>query len=105
MASTPGYTPETLFNETQAKYTTLLNQGQWQPSDKTPEEQTLAMFAQQQQAKKNPNNSTKSKPNSRQGSKAMEKDKKSPPFANTPGKLGFHQAVEWEDIPLVSCQS
>ena len=27
VASTPGYTPETLFNETQAKYTTLLNQG------------------------------------------------------------------------------
>ena len=27
VASTPGYTPETLFNETQAKYTPLLNQG------------------------------------------------------------------------------
>ena len=36
IASTPGYTPETLFNETQAKYTTLLNQGLWKPSDKTP---------------------------------------------------------------------
>ena len=82
------YTPETLFNETQAKYTTLLNQGLWQPSDKTPEEQTLAMVAQQQQTKKSSNNSTKSKSNSDQGSKAMEKDKKSPPFANKPGKLG-----------------
>ena len=46
VASTPGYTPETLFNETQAKYMTLLNQGLWKPSDKTPEEQTLAMVAQ-----------------------------------------------------------
>ena len=27
VASTPGYTPETLFNETQAKYMTLLNHG------------------------------------------------------------------------------
>ena len=46
VASTPGYTPETLFNETQVKYITLLNQGLWRPSDKTPEEQTLAMVAQ-----------------------------------------------------------
>ena len=88
VASTPGYTPETLFNETQAKYTTLLNQGLWRPSDKTPVEQTLAMDAQQQQTKKSSTNPTKSKPNSGQGSKTIEKDKKSPPFANTPGKLG-----------------
>ena len=33
VASTPGYTLETLFNETQAKYTTLLNQGLWKPSN------------------------------------------------------------------------
>ena len=88
VASTPGYMPETLSNETQAKYTTLLNQGLWRPSDKTPEEQTLAMVAQQQQTKKSSNNSTKSKPNSRQSSKTIEKEKKSPPFANSPSKLG-----------------
>ena len=88
VASTTGYTPETLFNEMQAKYTTLLNQGLWKPSNKTLEEQTLAMVAQQQQAKKISNNSTKSKPSSGQSSKTMEKDKKSPPFANSPGKLG-----------------
>ena len=52
VASTLGYTPETLFNETQAKYTTLLNQDLWKPSNKTPEEQTLAIVAQQQQVKK-----------------------------------------------------
>ena len=46
------------------------------------------MVAQQQQAKKSSNNSTKPKPNSRQSSKTMEKDKKSCPFANSPGKLG-----------------
>ena len=88
-ASTPGYTPETLFNKTQAKYTTLLNQGLWWPSDKTPEEQTLAMVAQQQQAKKSSNNSTKSKPRSGQSSKTT---------------TGRHQAVEWQDILLVPCQ-
>ena len=76
VASTPNYTPETLFNETQAKYMSLLNQGLWRPSDKTPEEQTLAMVAQQQQAKKSSNNSTKSKPNSGQSSKTTEKDKR-----------------------------
>ena len=88
VASTPDYTPETLFNEKQAKYTTLLNQGLWRPSNKTPEEQTLAMVAQQQQAKKSSNNSTKSKPNSGKNSKTTEKDNKSPPFANSHGKLG-----------------
>ena len=85
VASTPGYTPETLFNETQAKYMTLLNQGLWKPSDKTPEEQTLAMVAQQQQAKKSPN---KPKPSSGQSTRTTEKDKKNPPFATSPGKLG-----------------
>ena len=88
VASTQGYTPETLFNETQAKYTTLLNQGLWKPSDKTPEEQTLAMVAQQQQIKKGSNNPTKSKPNSTQCAKPTEKDKNNPPFATSPGKLG-----------------
>ena len=88
VASTPGYTPETLFNKTQAKYMTLLNQGLWKPSDKTPEEQTLAMVAQQQQVKKGSNSPTKSKPNSTQCAKPMEKDKNNPPFATSPGKLG-----------------
>ena len=76
VASTPGYTPETLFNKTQAKYTTLLNQGLWKPSNKTPEEQTLAMVAQQQQVKKSPNNPTKSKPNSTQGVKPRRRTKR-----------------------------
>ena len=88
VASTLGYPPETLFNETQVKYTTLLNQGLRKPSDKTPEEQTLAMVAQQQQAKKSSNNSAKSKPSSSQSSKTTEKDKKNPPLATSPGKLG-----------------
>ena len=88
VASTPSHTPETLFNETQAKDTTLLNQGLWRPSDKTPEEHTVAMVAQRQQTKESSNNSTKSKTNSSQSSKTTEKDKKSPPFANSPSKLG-----------------
>ena len=54
----------------------------WKPSDKTPEEQTLAMVAQQQQAKKGSNNSTKSKPSSGQSSKTKEKDKKTPHLPN-----------------------
>ena len=88
VASTPGYTKETLFKETQVKYTTLLNQGLWKPSDKTAEEQTLAMVAQQQQAEKGSNNPTKSKPNSTQRIKPTEKDKNNPPFATSFVKLG-----------------
>ena len=103
VASTPGYTPETLFNKTQAKYTTLLNQGLWRPSDKTLEEQTLAMVAQQQQAKKSSNNSTKSKPSSGQSSKASEKDKKRPSFANSPGKLG--DTKQWNSKTYYWCPS
>ena len=112
VASTPGYSPETLFNETQAKYTTLLNQGLWKPSDKTPEEQTLAMVAQQQQVKKGPNNPSKSKPNSTQGAKPTEKDKKNPPFANSPGKLGDtkqwnanHKHSHWHTHKVEECNT
>ena len=76
VASTQGYTPETFFNETQANYTTLQNQGFWKPSDKTPEEQTLAMVAQQQQVKKGSNNPTKSKPNSVPGAKPTDNVRK-----------------------------
>ena len=52
VASNPTYKSDTLFNETQSKFTNLLNQGLWHPSDKTPEEQTLAMVAQQHQQTK-----------------------------------------------------
>ena len=90
-----------LFNKTQAKYTTLLNQGLWRPSNKNPEKQTFAMVAQQQQAKKSSNNSTKSKPSSRQRSKRMEKDKKIPPFANSPGTLG--DTKQWNSKTYYWC--
>ena len=48
IASNAGYLLDTLFNEVQSKYTNLSNQSLWHPSDKTPEEQSLAMVAQQQ---------------------------------------------------------
>ena len=101
VASIPGDTPDTPFNETQAKYTTLLNQGLWQPSDKTPEEQTLAMVSQQQLAKKSSSNSTMTKPNSGQSSKTTEMDKKSPPFANSLSKLG--DTTQWNGKTYYWC--
>ena len=58
VASTPVYLPDTLFNETQSKYTNLTNQGLWHPSDKMHEEQTLAMVAQQQEHNKKPSSTT-----------------------------------------------
>ena len=91
VASTPGYTPETLFNEMQAKYTTLLNQGLWWPSDKTPKEQTLAMVAQQRLT---PGKLPK-----------QWKKKKRAPFCEHTWKTRRHQAVKWKDVLLVSCQS
>ena len=33
VASTPEYSPDTLFNETESKYTNLTNQGLWCPSE------------------------------------------------------------------------
>ena len=101
ITSTPGYTLETLFNETQAKYTTLLNQGLRKTSDKTPEEQTLAMVAQQQQVKKGSINPTKCQPNSGQSAKPTEKDKKSPPFVNSPSKLG--NTKQWNSKTYYWC--
>ena len=101
VASTPSYTPETLFNKTQAKYTTLLNHGLWRPSNKTLKEQILAMVAQQQQTKKSSTNSTKSKPNFGHSSKSMEKTKKSPAFANSPGKLG--ETKQWNGKTYYWC--
>ena len=59
LVSQPLYSPDTLFNEVQSKCTHLTNQGLWHPSDKTPEEQTLAMVAQQQQQGKGKMASTK----------------------------------------------
>ena len=94
-AGTPGYTPETLFNETQSKYTTLLNQGLWKPSDKTPEEQTLSMVAQQQQVKKSSNNPTKVQAQLRAECQTNGKGQKEPSLC---------QAVEQQDILLVPCQ-
>ena len=46
------------------------------------------MVAQQQQTKKTLKNPTKSKSSSGQSSQTTEKEKKIPPFANSPGKLG-----------------
>ena len=90
VASNAGYLPDTLFNEVQSKYTNLSNQGLWRPSDKTPEEQTLAMVAQQQQTKPKSSSSSKKESSSKSSSKDKdkEKEKKEPPFAQKEGKLG-----------------
>ena len=78
------YLPDTLFNEVQSKYTNLSNQGLWRPSDKTPEEQTLAMVAQQQQNKPKGSSSPKKESTYKSPSKDKdkEKEKKGPPFAH-----------------------
>ena len=80
IASNAGYLPDTLFNEVQIKYTNHSNQGLWRPSNKTPEEQTLAMVAQQQQNKPKGSSSPKKESTSKSPSKDkdMEKEKKGP---------------------------
>ena len=52
VASNPKYNPENLFNEVQSKFRNLTNEDLWHPSDKMPEEQSLAMVVQQQQHNK-----------------------------------------------------
>ena len=80
IASNAGYLPDTLFNEVQIKYTNHSNQGLWRPSNKTPEEQTLAMVVQQQQNKPKGSSSPKKESTSKSPSKDkdMEKEKKGP---------------------------
>ena len=59
------------------------------------------MVAQQEQVEKGSNNPSKSKSNSTQGAKTTEKDKKNPPFANSPGKLG--NTKQWNDKTYYWC--
>ena len=75
IASNTGYLPDTLFNEVQSKYANLSNQGLWCASDKTPEEQTLAMVAQQQQNKPKGSSSPKKESSSKSPSKDKDKEK------------------------------
>ena len=69
IASNAGCLLDTLLNEVQSKYTNLSNQGLWRPSDKTPEEQTLAMVAPQQQNKSKASFSPKKESSSKSPSK------------------------------------
>ena len=103
VASSAGYLPDTLFNEVQSKYTNLSNQGLWRPSDKTPEEQTLAMVAQQQQNKPKGSLSPKKESTSKSPSKDKdkEKEKKGPPFAHKEGKLG--DTKQWNGKTYYYC--
>ena len=102
VASNAGYLLDTLFNEVQSKYTNLSNQGLWRPSDKTPEEQTLAMVAQQQQNPKGLSSSKKeSSSKSSSKDKDKEKDKKGPPFAQKEGKLG--DTKQWNGKTYYYC--
>ena len=103
VASNAGYLPDTLFNEVQSKYTNLSNQGLWRPSDKTPEEQTLAMVAQQQQNKPKGSSSPKKESTSKSPSKDKdkEKEKKGPPFAHKEGKLG--DTKQWNGKTYYYC--
>ena len=103
VASNAGYLPDTLFNEVQSKYTNLSNQGLWHPSDKTPEEQTLAMVAQQQQNKPKGSSSPKKESASKSPSKDKdkEKEKKGPPFAHKEGKLG--DTKQWNGKTYYYC--
>ena len=103
IASNAGYLPDTLFNEVQSKYTNLSNQGLWRPSDKTPEEQTLAMVAQQQQNKPKGSSSPKKESSSKLSSKDKdkEKEKKGPLFAHKEGKLG--DTKQWNGKTYYYC--
>ena len=98
-SSTPTYAPDTLYNEAQAKYNNLVNSGLWKPSDKTPEEQTLAMVAQQSNKSSSGTKSNKRKAESKTSD--GDKDKKQPPFAHKDGKLG--DSKEWNGKTYYWC--
>ena len=97
VASTPTYSPDTLFNEVQSKFTNLTNQGLWHTSSKTPEEQSLAMVVQQQE--QNKLKATKKDYESKLDNNLSEK--KIPPFSNTKGKLG--DTKQWNGKTYYYC--
>ena len=75
----------------------------WRPSDKAPEEQSLAIVAQQQQNKPKGSSSPKKEASSKSSSKDKdkEKDKKGPPFTQKEGKLG--DTKQWNGKTYYYC--
>ena len=78
MTSDPSYHPEDLYNDSELQFNKLLDDGQWKPSDKSPEEQAIAMAAAFTSPPDRPPKSDK----------PPDKNKHSPPFAQTAGKEG-----------------
>ena len=101
VTTSPMYLLDTLSNETQSKFTNLTNQGLWWPSDKTPEEQTLVMVAQQQPQNKKNNSQNKAKAANKTDNKLQDKTKKAPPFAHKEGKLG--DTKQWNNKTYNYC--
>ena len=112
---TPNMNPESLFTETNSHYARLLNEGLWKPSDCSPEEQAIAMAANQkntQQPGKNQNDPNKNKKDPSSDST------KPPPFTKAKGKLGDkktwnkktyyfcpakHRNTQWHTHPVNDC--
>ena len=102
---TPNMNPESLFTETNTQYSKLLNEGLWKPSDRSPEEQAIAMAASQnktQSGRPSTNDRYKSKKkNSSNNSSTSTSTKAPPPFAKSTGKLGDKKT--WDNKTFYFC--
>ncbi|KAL7565343.1 hypothetical protein ACA910_013565 [Epithemia clementina (nom. ined.)] len=96
------YSPDTLFNDTQSHYQTLVDSNLWRPSDKSPEEQAIAMAA-QHKTEQSKSNSGKghNKKNEKDKGKRDDQDKKKPPFADKEGKEG--KTKKWNNKMYYYC--
>jgi hypothetical protein len=85
------YTPEQLYTDVENHHSKLVNQGVWKPSDRSPEEQAVAMIAQGKAATTTPKTDDKSKTGNK------------PPFWNSEGKDG--ETKKWKEDTYYYCPS
>ncbi|KAL7561437.1 hypothetical protein ACA910_009293 [Epithemia clementina (nom. ined.)] len=100
-ASTPNYSPDTLFNKVQSHHQTLVDSNLWRPSDRSPEEQAIAMAANKKEEQKGKNNQTRAKGDKNKKNEDKSSDKKRAPFLDKPGKEG--DTKKWNNKTYYWC--
>jgi hypothetical protein len=125
VSSDRSYQPDQLFTEVENHAATLRNQGLWKLSDRSLEEQALAMLSQKKQNGKQQHSSTKSNSTNKKDSNSSsdsdkQHKKRLPPFHKQKGKIGDskewkgekyyfcpakHRNSQWHKFPVLECNT
>jgi hypothetical protein len=96
------YTPDQLYSEVENRHNKLVDQGLWKPTDRSPEEQAIAMIAQASLPKAKPKEKASDKQVAGTIGNAVG-DGKQPPFIKSAGKEG--DTKKWKDEIWNYCPS